>query len=257
MKHLYKISAVAIAFALFAGITSVALAEETNRTETRKPIIPRIFPATSPKEMRDANQKTDPAAGYTDPVRPGKPNDVRPDIQNRPGDGSGAFQNRASTTVGAGVREKMDNRLQNVKDRMGSTTGQNRAEDRVKMAMKHMAELVLVHIDRMEKMIVRIESRATKLDELGGNTAPARADLASARSELALARADLSTIQAGAVSIRNAPNMAAVSEALSPIKGAIKSAREHLKNARQFMGEAMKKLVEVKKTVRADDSETN
>lgn len=261
MKKIYAVSAVALVLSLFVGVATVAFAEETNTTAERSPV-PQKF-------QTDARQRAEVEARQFNQERPPRKPIARPsDFREKPAE----FQNNnrqdsdarsMSGQVGEerqnrdAFKERAENRMQHLKDRMGSTTGQNRAEERVKMAMKHMAELVLVHIDRMEKIIVRIESRATKLDELGGDTTLARADLESARAELSLAQADLATIQAGTMGIRSASNMAAVSEALSPIKGAIKSAHNHLKNARQFAGEAMKKLVEVKKTVRIDDSETH
>lgn len=241
MKRTWTYKALTLMAVVFAlGSATVAFAE----TPTRP--LPRVESAKTYLDNLGNNQKTDPRAGYTDPVRPDRPTVGVPPRPMLP---------RASTTP---MRDRMDDR----DDRMGSTTRpvvrpgiasttrpghmstttRERNEQRIKEEMKHLAERLLAVIYRLEEIIVRIESRATKIDQDGGNTVAARADIAIAKTEIAVAKQDLGAIQAAAVSILSASNMAAVSASISPIRTAAESAQMHIKKAREAIESAVKKL---------------
>jgi|GEM_PF-2732153 len=255
MKRTWTYNALAlIAVVLVANSATVASAEETGGR-----MLPKITSAKAYLDNLGNNQKTDPRAGYTDPVRPGHQPD-RPTVVGGNGSTTVAIPPRpmpprASTTP---MRDRMDDR----NDRMGSTTRpvvrpgiasttrpgnmssttRERNEQRIKIEMKHLAERLLAVIHRLEELIARIESRATKIDQGGGNTTDARADIATAKTEIAAAKQDLSTIQAAAVSVLSASNMAAVSASLAPIRTTTNSAQMHIKKAREALEGAVKKL---------------
>lgn len=255
MKRAWTYNALTlIAVALVASSATVAFAE----TPTRP--LPRVESAKAYLDNLGNNQKTDPRAGYTDPVRPDRPT---VGVPPRP------MLLRASTTP---IRDRMDDR----DDRMGSstrpvvrpgiasttrpgnmsTTTRERNEQRIKEEMKRLAERLLAVIHRLEEIIVRIESRATKIDQGGGNTTDARADIAIAKTEIAAAKQDLGAIQAAAVSILNASNMATVSASLAPIRTTTDSAQMHIKKAREAIESAVKKLGVAARAIRQSATTT-
>lgn len=221
MTRTWTYNAIALmAIASILGFAAIASAEETGAAPQ----------ATS--------ARTDPRAGYTDPVRPGRPNDsVVASTTPRP-----ILPRIATTTppprniIGTSTRPLVRPGIN------ASSTLRDRAEQRLRLEMRRMAERVLAAIHRMEELIVRIESRATKIDQAGGNTTAARTDIATAKTELAAAKTDLSTIQAAAMSIQSASNMASAIAAVSPARTAIESAQTHLRNAHRAIESAVAKL---------------
>lgn len=252
MKRAWTYNALSlIAVALVAGSATVAFAE----TPTRP--LPRVESAKAYLDNLGNNQKTDPRAGYTDPVRPDRPTVGVPPRPMLP---------RASTTP---IRDRMDDRAgsstrpvvrpgtaSTTRPGNMSTTTRERNEQRIKEEMKRLAERLLAVIHRLEELIVRIESRATKIDQAGGNTTDARADIAIAKTEIAAAKQDLGAIQAAAVSILNASNMAAVSASLAPIRTTTNSAQMHIKKAREAIESAVKKLGVAARAIRQSATTT-
>ncbi|MBP6945946.1 MAG: hypothetical protein KBC74_02590 [Candidatus Pacebacteria bacterium] len=267
MKRTWTYNALAlIAVVLIASSATVASAEETGAR-----VLPKIPSAKAYLDnLGNNNQKTDPRAGYTDPVRPGHQPD-RPILVG--GHGSTTvgvpprpMPPRASTTP---IRDRMDDRAgsstrpvvrpgiaSTTRPGNMSTTTRERNEQRIKEEMKRLAERLLAVIHRLEEIIVRIESRATKIDQAGGNTTDARTDIAIAKTEIAAAKQDLSTIQAAAVSILNASNMAAVSASLAPIRTTTDSAQMHIKKAREAIESAVKKLGVAARAIRQNATTT-
>lgn len=256
MKRTWKYNALAlIAVVLVASSATLAFAETATRP------LPRVESAKAYLDnLGGSNQKTDPATGYTDPVRSPGGQPGRPILKGEHGSTTVGVSPRpmlprASTTP---MRDRMDDRNDHMgsstrpemRPGMGSTTRpgnmssttRERNEQRIKLEMKQLAERLLAAIHRLEELIVRIESRATKIDQDGGDTTSARADIAIAKTEIASAKQDLSTIQAAAVSILNASNMAAVSASLAPIRTTTDSAQAHIKKAREAIESAVKKL---------------
>lgn len=252
MKRTWTYNALTLmAVVLALGSATVAFAE----TPTRP--LPRVESAKAYLDNLGNNQKTDPRAGYTDPVRPDRPTVGVPPRPMLP---------RASTTP---IRDRMDDRAgsstrpvvrpgiaSTTRPGNMSTTTRERNEQRIKEEMKRLAERLLAVIHRLEELIVRIESRATKIDQAGGNTTDARADIAIAKTEIAGAKQDLSTIQAAAVSILNASNMAAVSASLAPIRTTTDSAQMHIKKAREAIESAVKKLGVAARAIRQNATTT-
>ncbi len=153
------------------------------------------------------------------------------------------------------VKEKMLDRRGGSTSEMMRERAAERMEEHVKNQLKRFVSLLLAAIDRMERLIERIESRADKLDENGVDTTSARDELEKARDELAAAESDLATIRDYSVSILASRNMAAVSNALSPVRETLRSAREHLRNAHEFIKSAVEKLKEAARTARDDESD--
>lgn len=265
MKSTWTYNGLALmAVVLVAGSATVAFAETNARP------LPRVESAKTYLDNLRNNQKTDPRAGYTDPVRPENQPD-RPVLVG--GNGSTTvgvpprpMPPRASTTP---MRDRMDDRMgsstrpvmrpgiaSTTRPGHMSTTTRERNEQRIKEEMKRLAERLLAVIHRLEEIIVRIESRATKIDQEGGNTLAARADIAIAKTEIAAAKQDLSTIQAAAVSILNASNMAAVSASLAPIRTTTDSAQMHIKKAREAIESAVKKLGVAARAIRKNATTT-
>jgi hypothetical protein len=157
----------------------------------------------------------------------------------------------ASTTDG---RPTLPPKPGEIRDRMnGSTSGgvieqmKQRAEERAKESLKRFVRLLIASIDRLEKLITRIESRADKLDQQGVDTSGARTDLGNARAELDAAKADLESLKGSSAFILGAQNMAAVSAALAPVKMTIESAQKHMHNAEKAVRDAVKKLKDAAK----------
>ncbi|MFA5876819.1 MAG: hypothetical protein WC880_00435 [Candidatus Paceibacterota bacterium] len=231
MKRTWTYNALTLmAVALVASSGTVAFAE----TDARP--LPKIPSAKTYLDNLGNNPKTEPRAGFIDPVRPtgGRPAVPAPGVRR-----AEEARDRMGSTTREGVRPGI---ASTTRPGHMSTTTRERNEQRIKEEMKRLAERLLAVIHRLEELIVRIESRATKIDQAGGNTVSARADIAIAKTEIASAKQDLSTIQAAAVSILNASNMAAVSASLAPIRTTTDNAQMHIKKAREAIESAVKKL---------------
>lgn len=224
-----------------------------------------ISPVNKERVLENRRQAA-PDGGYSEPIRrdtlrpgadgvrprPGEP--VRDDVTTTPHQNS----EKPIKTSPWELPRKNASSTRLFDDRVASNTKaiKERTETRVKQDIKHLAEITLVAIDRLEKIIVRIESRASKLETEGANVSAVRTNIETAKIELAAARADLSTIQAAARSVFNGQNMAAVHESISPARTAIKSARAHLQNAHQAVRKAANELISASKTVRKNQAAT-
>lgn len=161
----------------------------------------------------------------------GEIKDDRQNLKDSRGDLKDARMNGSSTP------EDMKGARQEVRD-----DARDLRQDRMKMGLRRAGLLAVAQIERMEKLILRIESRADKLDEKGVVTAEARVDLATATTELAGAKSDLESLKGSAAIILNSQTVAAATESVNTIKPIFDSLRAHLKAAHEAIRSSIKKL---------------
>ena len=97
---------------------------------------------------------------------------------------NGTFGQRASTT------ERREEIRQNIEQRKASST-ERRTDmqiDIAKRKVENVTRVILATIERLEKIILRIESRIVKIKEQGGNTTEVEGFVAVAKENLADAR---------------------------------------------------------------------
>lgn len=138
---------------------------------------------------------------------------------------------RASTTP-AGVRAgEVRN---NIEERKASST-ERRVEMQRGLAKKkaeHVARVLTATVERLEKIITRLESRIAKVKALGGVTAETESFVAEAKSHLSLAKLSIAALSSVDLSLDKArDNFERVRVAAAEAKGHIREAHTSLKKA--------------------------
>ncbi len=152
--------------------------------------------------------------------------DVRADIR------ANIEVKRASTTERReDRREEVRN---NIEQRKASST-ERRLEMQVDIAkrkVEHVKKVILATIERLEKIIVRIESRIAKIKERGGNTTESEGFVATAKVNLSDAKVAVDAFAGLDLSGNTAAeNFATIRAAAAEAKEHIRAAHENLKNA--------------------------
>lgn len=164
---------------------------------------------------------------------------------------------RASTTERLEDRkEDIDERRENLAERRASTTDRrmevrnhieqrkaSSTERRVAMQMSlakrkvsHVTKVILATIERLEKIIVRIESRIAKIQERGGNTAEAENFVVLTKENLADARIAVDVF----ANLDLSGSTAATN--FETIRAAAAEAKEHIRAAHRNMMMAVRAL---------------
>ena len=106
--------------------------------------------------------------------------------------------------------------------------------------------------NRLDKIVVRIQSRVTKIKAAGGNTTQIEASLNIGKTKLAEARADISTISS--IDITGATSSTTVRTLFNTIKTNAVKAREALKASHSALIQAVTFMQGVEKKVKVKDS---
>lgn len=160
----------------------------------------------------------------------------------------GTSGSSASTTPGQvrvkEIRDRLEQRREELKDRIKdrkASTTERRIEVRKAVAKNRVANvtrLMLATIDRLEKIIVRIESKIEKIKGEGGSTAEAESFVALAKENLADAKVAVDTFSALDLS----GSTDTVRENSDTIRAAAAEAKADLRDARSNLVEAVKAL---------------
>ena len=138
----------------------------------------------------------------------------------------------------------------NIAERKASSTERRVEMQRglAKRKAKHVAKVILATIERLEKIIVRIESRIDKVQAQGGSTAEAGGFIALARMNLSDARLEVEAF----VNIDLSSDVA--SENFERVRAAAARAREHIRAAHRNLMMAVRSLGSVRVNVEASSS---
>jgi len=141
-------------------------------------------------------------------------------------------EERASTT------ERREEIRQNIEQRKASST-ERRTDmqiDIAKRKVENVTRVILATIERLEKIILRIESRIAKIQERGGNTTEAEGYVAAAKENLADAK----------VAVAAFANLdlsdSTFRENFKTIRAAVAEAKEHIRAAHRNLMMAVRSL---------------
>lgn len=126
----------------------------------------------------------------------------------------------------------------NIEQRKASST-ERRLEMQLSLAkrkIEHVRRVILATIERLERIITRIESRIDKIQERGGNTAEARGYVTLAKGNLVDARVAVDAFANLSLSGDSAR------ENFETIRAAIAEAKEHIRVAHRNMMMAVRSL---------------
>ncbi|OHA89619.1 MAG: hypothetical protein A3C70_02590 [Candidatus Zambryskibacteria bacterium RIFCSPHIGHO2_02_FULL_43_14] len=139
---------------------------------------------------------------------------------------------RASTT------ERRAEIKNNIEQRKASSTERRVEMQRslVKRKVEHVTKVILATIERLEKIVIRIESRIAKIQERGGDTTEAEGFVAVAKGNLADARV--------AVEVFATLDLfdSAVAKNFETVRAAAAEAKEHIRAAHRNMMMAVRAL---------------
>ncbi len=169
-----------------------------------------------------------------------------------------------SSTTPPGVKDRLENRDQNLQNRENKLEDRMSAEkarmmDRIKMNITMMVKRHQAAIDRLTQMITRIESRITKLNAQNVDTSAAVTALTSAKTELAAATADLADISASAdaaIAAGASTSTTPGSEPFKPLREKLADSDKHIKAAFDDIKAALKSLLDAAKAAGINVSAT-
>lgn len=147
--------------------------------------------------------------------------------------------------------ERVDNRLerkQDVRERIATRTAQLREERiaRLKKVFERILDRFRAALDRLDKIVAKIERRMDKLDARGVDTSAARAQLAACANKKSLAEAAIDDSKA---------KVAAIDPASTTVREAVGVAVDALHSSKKALRDYHKCLVDVTKTLKASKKE--
>lgn len=154
----------------------------------------------------------------------------------------------------ASSTERREERKENIEERKASST-ERRIEMQKNLAKRkanHTARVLTATVGRLDKIIVRLESRIAKIDAAGGTTTEAKIFVAEAKNHLSLA----STTIAGFVSLdlegdKAQENFEKIRALASEAKGHIREAHRSLSKAVRTLGRVWSDIMRNKATTTA------
>mgnify|MGYP001581121806 CR=1 FL=1 len=158
-------------------------------------------------------------------------------------------ERRASTT------NRIENRREGMLERKASST-ERRIEFQQNIAkrqVEHVTKVMLATIERLEKIITRIESRIEKIKENGGETAEAEGFVVLAKGNLLDAEAAVGAFANIELSSDKAKDN------FEKVRTAAREAREHIRLARENLMKAIRSLGSLKanRNATSTDESTN
>lgn len=123
-------------------------------------------------------------------------------------------------------------------------------QDIAKRKVEHVTKMMLATVERLEKIIVRIESRITKIKAAGGSTVASEGYIALAKADLANAKTSITAFAAIDLSSDKAQ------ENFERIRTAASQARELIRSAHRNLMMAIRSLPAVKMDVKATTTTT-
>jgi len=151
-----------------------------------------------------------------------------------------AEEDNVSTSSSPSVTERREQVKHNIEQRRASTT-ERRVERRQALAkrrVENVTRAMLATIDRLEKIIVRIESRIEKVKGEGGNTTEVESFVALAKENLANANVAVDTFS----QLDLSGSAGTVLENSDIIRAAAIEAREDIRAARENLVKAVRAL---------------
>ncbi len=134
----------------------------------------------------------------------------------------------------ASTSDRMQDKRDNMQERKASST-ERRIEFQQNIAkrqVEHVSRVMRATIERLEKIIVRIESRMDKIKAEGGDTSSSEEHVALAKADLQAAELKIDAfVNIDLSSDKAKDNFERVRSAAKEVKDLIHSAREHLSDA--------------------------
>ena len=138
------------------------------------------------------------------------------------------------TPIRANVRANVEAKKASTTERKASST-ERRVEMQKNLAQRkaeHTARVLIATIERLEKIIVRLESRIAKVKALGGVTTETESFVAEAKNHLSLAKLSITTFSSIELSGNKArDNFERVRAVAAEVKGHIREAHTSLMKA--------------------------
>jgi len=152
------------------------------------------------------------------------------------------------TSTGTSTDARKEKR-EEVKGEMKEVRQDFRAQE-VKMRVRNVTRVFTATVERLEKIVTRIESRITKIKAAGGTTTEAEAFVDAAKVNLATVKTDISAIN----SIDLSGSTTTAQANFETIKADAQAGRESLTSARQNLEKALASLMKLEKTVKVKEN---
>lgn len=139
----------------------------------------------------------------------------------------------------ASATERREERQENIDERRASATAKRIEvqQNIAKRQVEHVSKVMLATIERLEKIIARIESRISKLKAEGGNVSESESFVALAKTDLAEAEVLIEAFVSIDLSSDKAQeNFKRIREAAAKAREEIRSARTNLMKAVRLLG---------------------
>ena len=178
--------------------------------------------------------------------------DKRENVKGRMDDRKNAMEERKDVieekrgNMQASTTERMGERKDEMKERASNLRekGRENAISRIKMNIARYVRMLGAVIEREEKLISRIQSRADKLASEGKDVSAVTTALVTATRELTAAKSDLASIKTTAEARASVTVEASATPAtvFGNIRDIIQSAQKHIRAAHQAILDAVKAL---------------
>ena len=253
LKLTYRILApIIILVAAFAFASAIAYAEETTAVEADASISADSDASTNTNTQTNTRTPQPKPKPLLQPIKNLLNADKRENVKGRMDDRKNAMEERKDVieekreNMQTSTTERMGERKDEMKERASNLRekGRENAISRIKMNIARYVRMLGAVIEREEKLISRIQSRADKLASEGKDVSAVITALVTATRELTAAKSDLARIKTTAEATASVTVEASATPAtvFGNIRDIIQNAQKHIRAAHQAILDAVRAL---------------